>query len=100
VGGGADLLVGGGADLLGGKMKSELANGPWIIRGLSMVAAFWLFLQWQSIGAHWAALIMWLLCASGAELIIEVSRKASERRRSPGRALRGGRRRTDPPIRP
>ena len=86
--------------LLGGKMNFGLASGPWIVRGVCMVAAFWLFLQWQSIGAHWAALVMWLLCASGAELIVEVSRKAQERRRVPGRPLRGGRRRTDPPLRP
>jgi len=76
-----------------------MTSAPWIIRALSVAAALWLFVQWQSIGAHWAALLMWLLCTSGAELIIEVSRRAGERRRSPGRPLRGGRRRTDPPLR-
>ena len=79
-------------------MNSGFASDAWIIRGLALAGALWLFTQWQSVGAHWAALIMWLLCASGAELIIEAGRKASERRRSPGRPLRGGRRRTDPPA--
>jgi hypothetical protein len=76
-----------------------MTSAAWVIRGAGMAAAFWLFMQWQSAGAHWAGLIMWLLCASGAELVIEVSRKATERRRAPGRPLRGGRRRTDPPLR-
>lgn len=58
-----------------------MTSGPWMIRGLSSAAALALFVQWHSIGAQWAGLILWLLCTSSGELIIEVSRKARERRR-------------------
>ena len=86
--------------LLGEDLKYGFTSDAWIIRGLALAVALSLFTHWQNTGAYWAGLIMWLLCASGAELIIEVSARASERRRSPSRPLRGGRRRTDPPLRP
>jgi hypothetical protein len=71
---------------------------PWIVRAVAVAVALCLFMQWQSIGAQFAALLTWLLCVGGGELIIETSRRAQERRRLPGRPLRGGRRRTDPPA--
>jgi hypothetical protein len=55
-------------------------------------------MQWQSIAAHWTALFAWLLCAGGAEAIIEASRGNKDRRRIPSPPMRGGRRRTDPPL--
>ena len=75
-----------------------MTSWPWILRALTVIPAFSLFAIWHGIGAPWAAFLMWLVCTSGAELIIEVSRRANERRRTPSRPLRGGRRRTDPPL--
>jgi hypothetical protein len=49
-----------------------------IIRAVAVAVGLYLFMQWQSIGAHWAALLTWLLCVGGAELIIEVSRRAED----------------------
>ena len=72
----------------------------WLIRAVALAPALWLFAQWQSIGAQWVALFAWLLCVSGAELIIEVSRSASkDRRRRASPPLPGGRRSSDPPVR-
>jgi hypothetical protein len=70
----------------------------WIVRAVAVAVALWLFIQWQSIGAYGPAVIMWLLCACGAEMIIEMSERTRERRRHPSPPLRGGRRRSDPPI--
>jgi hypothetical protein len=69
----------------------------WLIRAVVAACALWLFMQWQSIAAQWAALFSWLLCAGGAELIIAVS-PAKDRRRMPSPPRRGGRRRTDPRL--
>ena len=70
----------------------------WIIRAVAVAPALWLFMQWQSIGAQWPALFSWLVCVGGAELAIEASRSARERRRTPNLPRPGGRRRTDPPA--
>ena len=72
---------------------------PWIVRAGALTAAVWLFMQWQNLGVHWAALFNWVLCMGGAEAIIYVSRRARDRRRTVSPPLRGGRRRTDPPVR-
>ena len=74
-----------------------MTSWHWILRAVAVAVALWLFMQWQSIAAKWAGLFAWLLCVGGAELIIEVSRRANDRRRTPSPPLRGGRRRTDPP---
>jgi len=70
----------------------------WFVRAVVLAAGLWLFMQWHSITAQGAALFAWLLCAGGAELIVEASRRR-DRRRSPSPALAGGRRRNDPPLR-
>jgi predicted tellurium resistance membrane protein TerC len=70
----------------------------WIVRAVVLAVGLWLFTQWQSIAAQGAALFAWLLCAGGAELIVEANRRR-ERRRSPSPPLAGGRRHTDPPLR-
>jgi hypothetical protein len=74
-----------------------MKTGPLIFRGAVGAFALWLFMQWQGIGAPWPALCSFLLCAAGVELMLEASRRATERRRAPQVALRGGRRRSDPP---
>jgi hypothetical protein len=53
-------------------------SAPWITRAVALVAALYLFLQWQSIGAGGPALLTWLLCLWGAELIIEVTRRSRD----------------------
>jgi hypothetical protein len=80
-------------------LSSPMAGWHWIVRALVGVFGLWLFMQWQSIAAQWTALFAWLLCAGGAEAIIAASRGAQDRRRVSSMPLRGGRRRTDPPIR-
>ena len=70
---------------------------PWIIRAFALAAAVFLFMEWQNLGVHWAALFNWVLVMGGAEAIIHVSRQARDRRRAASPPLRGGRRRTDPP---
>jgi hypothetical protein len=70
----------------------------WMIRAVAVAVALCLFMQWQSIAARWAGLFAWLLCVGGAELIIEASRRANDRRGTPSAPRRGGRRRTDPPL--
>jgi hypothetical protein len=71
---------------------------PWIIRAFALAAAVFLFMEWQNLGVQWAALFNWVLVMGGAEAIIHVSRQARDRRRAPSPPLRGGRRRTDPPL--
>ena len=70
----------------------------WMLRAAAVAPALWLFTQWQGIGAQWPAMFSWLLCTGGAELIIEASRSARERRRKPNLPRPGGRRHTDPPL--
>jgi hypothetical protein len=69
---------------------------PWAVRGAALTVAVWLAMEWLRLGVYWAAVFNWLLCTGGAEAIIQVSRRARDRRRVPGRPVRGGRRRTDP----
>jgi hypothetical protein len=71
---------------------------PWIVRTAALAAALFLFMEWQNLGVQWAALFNWVLCMGGAEAIIHVSHKARERRRGASPPLRGGRRRSDPPL--
>ena len=72
----------------------------WIVRAGVLAVGLWLFIQWQSIAAQGAALFAWLLCAGGAELIVEARRRGGRnRRRSLSPRMAGGRRRTDPPLR-
>jgi len=71
----------------------------WVVRTVVLAVGLWLFMQWQSIAAQGAALFAWLLCAGGAELIVEANRRGRDRRRSPSPPLVGGRRHTDPPLR-
>jgi hypothetical protein len=70
----------------------------WLIRAVVGACAIWLFMQWQTIAAQWAALFSWLLCAGGAELIIAVSPTTKDRRHAASPPRRGGRRRTDPRL--
>jgi hypothetical protein len=67
-----------------------------MIRAAGIAVALHLFMQWQSIGQPWIGLFMWLLCMTGAEIIVHVSRSVADRRRRGSAPLRGGRRRTDP----
>jgi len=71
---------------------------PWIVRASALAAAMFLFMEWQNLGVQWAAVFNWVLVMGGAEAVIHVSHRARERRRSVSRPLRGGRRRTDPPL--
>ena len=71
---------------------------PWIVRAFALAAAMFLFMQWQSLGVQWAAVFNWVLVMGGAEAVIHVSHRARERRRTVSPPLRGGRRRTDPPL--
>ena len=71
---------------------------PWIIRAFALATAVVLCMEWQNLGVQWAALFNWVLVMGGAEAIIHVSRQARERRRASSPPLRGGRRRTDPPL--
>ena len=71
---------------------------PWIVRASALAAAMFLFMEWQNLGVQWAAVFNWVLVMGGAEAVIHVSHRARDRRRSEGRPLRGGRRRTDPPL--
>ena len=50
----------------------------WITRAAAAAAGLYFFMGWHGIGAPWPGLITWLLCTGGAELIVEVSRKAEE----------------------
>ena len=76
-----------------------MRSGPFILRGVFAAFALWLVMQWLAIGMPWAGLASWLICAAGAEVMLEASRRAAERRRAPHLPLPGGRRRTDPPAR-
>jgi len=78
------------------KLCYTMPKWPWILRAVALAVAVWLVMQWQSLGVQWAAFFNWVLCMGGAEAIIHVSRRARDRRRAPGRPVRGGRRRTDP----
>lgn len=70
----------------------------WIVRTIALAVGLWLWMQWQSIAAQGMALFAWLLCAGGAELIVEADRRARDRRHPSSAPLPGGRRRTDPPA--
>jgi hypothetical protein len=71
---------------------------PWIVRSFALAAAMFLFMEWQNLGVQWAAVFNWVLVMGGAEAVIHVSHRARDRRRSESRPLRGGRRRSDPPL--
>ena len=71
---------------------------PWIVRAFALAAAMFLFMEWQNLGVQWAAVFNWVLVMGGAEAVIHVSHRARDRRRSVSPPLRGGRRRSDPPL--
>jgi hypothetical protein len=57
--------------------RAEMA-ASWITRAVALIPALYLLIQWQSIGAYWPALLTWLVCLWGAELIIEVTRRSRQ----------------------
>jgi hypothetical protein len=71
---------------------------PWIVRAVALAAAMFLFMEWQNLGVQWAAVFNWVLVMGGAEAVIHVSHRARDRRSAASRPLRGGRRRSDPPL--
>ena len=71
---------------------------PWIVRAVALAAAMFLFMEWQNLGVQWAAVFNWVLVMGGAEAVIHVSHRARDRRSAASGPLRGGRRRSDPPL--